>query len=126
LTFFQPARFNLDTAALQFQKFRECLAGSARDDWDLAWEDHPAMIDGFNETLCKFIHSFLVEEYFYQQKVYPQQAKKPFKLAVKDHHQHLKTIVLFLVFLSMDRFSSMMSYIIFFLSDACSMAERLY
>ena len=90
----KPSRLNLSTGHLKFENFRECLAGEVRADWDLKQEGQPETNAAFADTLKEFITVFLDEEALTEQKIYMAQAKKPYKMSVKEFGSRLKWIVL--------------------------------
>ena len=67
-----PTHLNLTQGPQKFEKFRECLAGPIRDDWDTAREGQPETNAGFRVTMSTFIESFLDENLLEEQKLYMQ------------------------------------------------------
>ena len=89
----EPTRLNLSTGPLKFEKFRECLTGIVRDEWDLAREGQPLTNAGFRDTIAEFIATFLDEDDYEAQRAYVEKLKKPYAVSVRDFYSRLKFII---------------------------------
>ena len=88
---------NLNTGALKFSKFRECLSDQVRADWDRVRAGHELTEEGFEEAISEFIVVYLDEEALTEQKTYIAKAKKPYTMTVETFHSRLKRIVLMMM-----------------------------
>lgn len=88
----QATRLNLSTGPLKFEKFRECLTGAMRADWDEAREGKPETNAGFDLALTDFIGKTIDEDDFENQKLYLQTVKKPYKMSCSEAYNRLKNI----------------------------------
>jgi hypothetical protein len=78
-------RLNLSTGPLKFAKFRECLGGSIRDQWDVvkvlqATETN----DTFKAAVNAFLLKYLRESDLMKQRLYMDTTPKPFRLSVQE------------------------------------------
>ena len=88
----KSTRLNLSMGPLKFEKFRECLAGSPRDDWDTAREGQPETNAGFQAAITAFIATFLDEDSLEEQKLYMNTIVKPHRMSCNDAYVRLKRI----------------------------------
>jgi hypothetical protein len=87
---------NLNTIALKFSKFHECLSDQA--DWDRVCTRHEITEEGFKNAITKFISVYLDEEALMEQKLHISKAKKPYNMTVEVFHSRLKWVVLLMNF----------------------------
>ena len=85
-------RLGLNTGALRFEHFRQCLGGSVRDDWDAARDGLGTTMADFDTGLELFIAKYILPTELADQHRYLHQIKKPFRLRVADLATHLKFI----------------------------------
>ena len=78
-------RLNLSTGPLKFAKFRECLGGSIRDQWDVVKANHANETNAtFDLAIAEFIKKFLRESDLLKQKHYMDTAPKPYRVPVRE------------------------------------------
>ena len=82
------AKLHLNTPALKFEKFGNCLGGTILDDWEIAKDGKLLTNAGFNQALEEFIATYLNEDDLEQQKTYMQWVKKPYSYSMAQFCTH--------------------------------------
>lgn len=78
-------RLNLSTGPKKFEKFRECLGGTVRDQWDVVKVLQVTETnDTFKIAIADFIGKFLRDSDLMKQKLYMDTTPKPYRLSVKE------------------------------------------
>ena len=88
-------RLDLSTGPIKYEKFRECLTGTARSDWDSVKDEFPHDNDGFAYAVDAFIRLMIDENDFEKQKAYMHKEKlmkKPYSMTVSTYRTRLKTM----------------------------------
>ena len=74
-------RLHLNTGALRYEKFRECLGGNILDTWDTVCINAPNTLAGFQQALQDLIAQYIVNTAQSDQAQYLQNCRKPFRLS---------------------------------------------
>ena len=78
-------RFNLNTGALKFEFFRQCMAGQARAYWDVAARNAGgATLANFETAVTEWFSNYFEPTAFHDQKQYFLQATKAYSMTVKE------------------------------------------
>ena len=89
----EPGRLEINgvgAGALRFTYFRQCLAGTVRDDWDVAKEGLGNTADEFNVAKANLINTYILPTDLEDQKVYMETVKKPYKMSVNKLAQRFR------------------------------------
>ena len=93
-------RFHLNTGALKFEYFRQCLAGQARAHWDVAANNQADESDAsFSAAIVEWFANYFEPTAFHDQKQYFLQATKAFSMSVKDTATRVEQITRYMRFM---------------------------
>ena len=93
-------RFHLNTGALKFKYFRQCLAGQARAHWDVAANNQADKTDAsFSAAIVEWFANYFEPTAFHDQKQYFLQATKAFSMSVKDTATRVEQIIRYMRFM---------------------------
>jgi len=85
-------RLNLNTVPKVFNKFRQCLGGTVRDQWDIARDHQPMTQAGWDNALDNFVGHYVAPNAIATQKIYLDNVKKPQWMKVQELYDRLNRI----------------------------------
>jgi hypothetical protein len=77
-------RLSLTTGAARFSKFRECLGPAFRGPWDVARQNEPNTVQGFNNSVDAFLANYFLPTDFIDQMNYMNTARMPENMKVQE------------------------------------------
>ena len=96
----QDTRLDLNTGALKFEFFRQCLAGAARAHWDVAAAAQGGTtLANFDGAVVAWFAQYFEPTALHDQKQYFIQATKAYSMSVKDTATRVDEIIRFMRFM---------------------------
>jgi hypothetical protein len=93
-------RLHLDTGALKFEFFHQCLAGSTRSHWDAIVDTLPDNSNNsFDDGISQWFTRYFEPTAFHDQKQYFLQATKAYSMSVKETATRVEEIICFMQFM---------------------------
>ena len=93
-------RFDLNTGALKFEFFRQCMTGQARAHWDVAVANNPGGTDNdFNAAVTEWFAQYFEPTALHDQKQYLLNSTKPFAMSVKETATRVEEIIRFMSYM---------------------------
>ena len=93
-------RFDLNTGALKFEFFRQCLAGQARSHWDVAVANQPANgLNDFDAAITEWFSQYFEPTACHDQKQYFLQATKAYSMSVKETATRVEEIIRYMAYM---------------------------